>query len=319
MNGMRGRRTHLLRSLRVPLVKSFVNGSPPREGLREGSEGYRSPPRTSIGGTGGAGNASAAMVETLTQALSGLLPQLQGVNAIDLVQLGLGLGLSLQGVQSNPGLMGQTGGLATGGHVMGGQTMGQVMGQTVSFADTARPGPIHGAHPIGIVDATQSGRNASLLDHSAETSQRDNLAQTDAKLSTAEQYKGMQVVSAPPDERTEGHVMHVSRETEARRQVPVFAYPPDLLGKDYSTHAIAGAGVSFVPAGQGAAQVFVAESKVTPFCRAHTLPYSEIVSGVRVSVCCGAPAMCFRKASSTLSTARTWARLRWTTFRRCRT
>ena len=57
--------------------------------------------------------------------------------------------------------------------------------------------------------------------------------------------------------------MHVSREEEARKQVPVFAYPPELLGKDYSTHPLAGAGVSFMAEGEGTDQKFVAESKRT--------------------------------------------------------
>jgi hypothetical protein len=94
--------------------------------------------------------------------------------------------------------------------------------------------------------------------------QREVLTQVNPNLSTVEQYRGLEIVpTETPDEEMEGHIMHVSREEEARKQVPVFAFPNELLGKDYATHDVAGSGVSFLPEGEGTEQKFVAESKRT--------------------------------------------------------
>jgi hypothetical protein len=200
---------------------------------------------------------NAAMVANLTNALSGLLPQLQqGASPMDLVQLGMGLGMSLQG---NGG-----GGAAPVSPGGGGQPSSSA-GVTFSepmMGTTGPPPPMPGAEPIGVVDPTNSNRTATLLDHSDEAAQRETFAQIDPSLSTNEQFRGMEVVATEtPDDEMEGHLMHVSRETEAKRQVPVFAYPPELLGKDYSTHPLAGAGVSFLAEGEGTEQKFVSESK----------------------------------------------------------
>ena len=84
----------------------------------------------------------------------------------------------------------------------------------------------------------------------------------DPSLTTEDKYKGIKVVpSNMPDEEVEGAVIHVSREAEAQKKVPVFAYPPELLGQDYSTHPTAGIGESFMLEGQGSDQKFVGGSK----------------------------------------------------------
>merc|ERR1712070_273417 len=48
---------------------------------------------------------------------------------------------------------------------------------------------------------------------------------------------------------------------EAAKKVPVFAYPPELLGKDYVSHPTAGEGTSFMLEGQGTDQKYVKDSK----------------------------------------------------------
>jgi hypothetical protein len=216
-----------------------------------GGGGGLTPSPGPMGSNVSSGN-NAAMVANLTQALSSLLPQLQqGASPMDLVQLGMGLGLSLQGGATFPHAMGPPGGFPAGSVTFSEPMMG------------ASGPPLAGAEPIGVVDATKSTRTATLLDHSSEAAQREGYAQIDPTLSTKEQFRGMEVVAATetPDDEMEGHLMHVSRESEAKRQVPVFAYPPDLLGKDYSTHPLAGAGVTFLPEGEGTEQKFVSESK----------------------------------------------------------
>merc|ERR1719181_2620217 len=98
-------------------------------------------------------------------------------------------------------------------------------------------------HPIGVPDPTTSTREASALDHTAESQQQASFANIDPSLTTEDRYKGIEVVPTNmPDEEMEGAVIHVSREAEARKKVPVFAYPPELLGQDYSTHPVAGVG-----------------------------------------------------------------------------
>ena len=91
------------------------------------------------------------MVANLTEALSGLLPQLQaGASPMDLVQLGMGLGLSLQ--QGGQNAAATSAGPGSPGGGFGGVTFqdkGQMMGRE------GPPPPAPGAEPIGVVDPTQ--------------------------------------------------------------------------------------------------------------------------------------------------------------------
>lgn len=215
-----------------------------------------------------AGGAAQNTVENLTAALSNLLPQLQqGASPMDLVQLGMGLGMSLQGMAPGAAPVLDVGfSPSMGGSSIGGGS--SVGGGGSEHMGHPSPQEMHREtnEPIGVVDPTQSSRIASLLDHSGEVAQREVLTQVNPNLSTVEQYRGLEIVaSETPDEEIEGHIMHVSREDEARKQVPVFAFPSNLLGKDYTTHDVAGAGVSFLPEGEGTEQNFVAESKVLFF------------------------------------------------------
>lgn len=256
----------VLRTFQDPAVATSMG----REHTRSPSRGI-SPARR---------DQSNAMVESLTEALSSILPQLAGNlsgSPMDLVQLGMGLGMSLQGLVPTESGGADSGVAAPSRH---GQAPAGARGIAFGGPELQGPPPVApGAQPIGTVDATQSNRTARMLDHRAEADQRENIAQNDAALTTAEQSKGMAIVTDTPDEEPEGHIMHSSRENEAKRQVPVFAYPPELLGKDYSTHEIAGSGVSFIPEGNGDEQNFVAESKVSlPFSMYHFSHFLEMIA-----------------------------------------
>ena len=230
-----------------------------------GSEAGGGGGRGTVGATGGS---NPQVMQSLTAALSGLLPALQAgsANPMDLIQLGMGLGMSIQQNPSDSAGLQQTGPQSGGGFGGAAVTFSETVGG-VKMGSAGPPPPARGAEPIGVVDPTQSSHVASLLDHSAEVAQMEAFSQIDPTLTTAEQFKGMAVVeSETPDDEVEGHIMHVSREEQAARQVPVFAYPPELLGKDYATHDLAGAGVSFLPEGEGTDQQFVKESKVGCRC-----------------------------------------------------
>jgi hypothetical protein len=180
--------------------------------------------------------------------------------------MGLGMSLQQQGLLPTSGMQqGSMMDMTQGTGVLDeSQTMQSSVASTAPSGMPQMPqGLMHG-QPIGVVDATASNRTAQLLDHQAEEAQREAYAQIDPTLTTTEQYRGMTVVpTVTPDEEVEGHVMHVSRELEAQKQVPVYAYPPELLGKDYSTHPVAGVGESFLPEGEGTDQKFVDDSKRT--------------------------------------------------------
>jgi len=275
------------------------------------------------------------MVQTLTQALAGLLPALQGQgqpqgvggaggpmggiqadNVAGLLQLGMGLGMSLQAqgllnqpsVDSSASLVDQqtafTGDmdLATAGLQPGSQAGGvgmeagdggSVMSGVMSIASLGTPqvqspGPfgsqaggqasMQGSshthrQPIGVADPTTSGRTAYLLDHRGEEAQRAGLAAQPGELSTQEQYRGVSVVpNETPDEHVDEMDEVESREEKAKRLVPVFAYPPELLGKDFATHGVAGAGTSFVLEEDAQDQHYVEGSKKTLRRRGDVLP-----------------------------------------------
>jgi hypothetical protein len=249
------------------------NAAPPGASMR--SPNFNTTGNMSVGSasaaSGAVGGGNPTTVEALTAALSGLLPQLQqGASPMDLVQLGMGLGMSLQGmvpgrapvpdVTFSPSV---GGGSSVSGSSVSGSQRGGGGGGGDQFVSSPQQGHRETNEPIGVVDPTQSSRIASLLDHSGEVAQREVLTQVNPNLSTVEQYRGLEIVpSETPDEEVEGHIMHVSREEEARKQVPVFAFPPELLGRDYTTHDVAGSGVSFLPEGESTEQKFVAESKV---------------------------------------------------------
>jgi hypothetical protein len=88
----------------------------------------------------------------------------------------------------------------------------------------------HSNHPIGSVDPSVSGRTASLLDHRDEIAQIESHANADRSLTTEDLYKGVAVVvKETPDEQSDDVVAHWSKEDEARKQVPVFAYPENVM------------------------------------------------------------------------------------------
>lgn len=250
----------------------------------------------------GAGAPNTAIVQSLSQAINGLLPQLGNAGAnggVDLVQLGMGIGMSLQAqgiLNMNSVTQSQSisvtnsmdeGSVSEASTSMQSQMSPSVQ-NSVSFAPLSpaggggggmggilpsmdphqaqqmQQGNPHGRHPIGVVDPTASTRTAKLLDHRAEQDQVREFREGDRTLTTEEQYKGMQVVdpSETPDEETTDSFILVSREDEARKQVPVFAYPPELLGQDYKTHPVAGVGTSFVMEKDAKDQTFVEDSKV---------------------------------------------------------
>lgn len=111
--------------------------------------------------------------------------------------------------------------------------------------------------------STPGSRVAQHLDHTDEAAQVMEFAQADQSLSTQEQFRGVEVVRATPDEEVDGMVDHWSKEDEARKQVPVFAYPESVLGKDFLTHPIAGEGTAFVKDEGAQEQEFVEGSQVT--------------------------------------------------------
>lgn len=240
----------------------------------------------SAAGAPGLPNPANLMADTLTQALASLLPQLQqqgaGANPADLLQLGMGLGMSLQaqGLLSGGSMDGSSTGVDLQQPSFEDTETASVMQDSVVPSVALESGELGGegsevasqsmalggtSQPIGLADPTRSNRQALALDHAAEEEQQAVAAAADPNLTTEDRYKGIAVVAPTetPDEQIEGMAMHESRQDEARRRVPVFAYPADLLGKDFTTHPVAGVGTSFVLEGEGKEQDFVAGSKNT--------------------------------------------------------
>ena len=166
------------------------------------------------GGGGGLPQPNNAMVATLTRP-AGLLPQLQqqGANQMDLLQLGMGLGLSLQqqGLLPSNGM--QQPSLEMPSTVL---DESQTMQSSTSSVPIGMPLGLTGGQPIGLVDPTSSNRTAQLLDHQAEDDQRNAFAQIDPTLTTVEQYKGMAVVPTVTPDESGGHVMRVSEVSASR-------------------------------------------------------------------------------------------------------
>ena len=110
-----------------------------------------------------------------------MLPQLQaqGANPVDLLQLGMGLGMSLQqqGLlpNNNQGLQqGSMMDMTQGTGVLDeSQTMQSSVASTAPSGMPQMPQGLMNGQPIGVVDATASNRTAQLLDHKAEEAQRE--------------------------------------------------------------------------------------------------------------------------------------------------
>ena len=249
------------------------------------------------------GNNSNPMVHAMSQALGPVLSQLQrgGAQPADLLQLGMGLGMSLQAQGLLP--TSTTDGSTLEQNTLPSKEEGTVDG---TATETDSKSGTQNKHPIGLPDPTVSNREVASLDHTAETSQQNTFAETDPTLSTAEKFKGIKVIpTTMPDEETDSFVMHQSREMEAAKKVPVFAYPPELLGKDYVTHPTAGEGTSFMLEGQGTDQKYVKDSKVSALLfpgRVLFVHHRALLSGLFVlcsaSGCCDGVATCYRKGSS---------------------
>lgn len=212
---------------------------------------------------------------TLGQMMSQM--DLRGAKPQDMIQLGMGMGMALmqQTMESFT---------SKGGEQMPMQSPDSRHGLNVSFADeystsdasktsSVSLGGMMKGEPIGIPKRSLPGVNEIRLNHLEEDEQKDKHKQLE-KTTLTSMEKALDVKIQPtttPDELQEGKYFQSlpgNADQAVKKKVPVIVYPelstqiPGGGLQDYTTHAPAGIGTSFVLEKDADTQTKVANSNL---------------------------------------------------------
>mmetsp|Transcript_33769 Transcript_33769/g.43345 ORF Transcript_33769/g.43345 Transcript_33769/m.43345 type:complete len:1809 (+) Transcript_33769:177-5603(+) len=233
--------------------------------------------------TGGQPNVD--LTQALTAALTQSMAQLQqggGARPENLLQLGIGLGMSLQqqGLLSAMQPGGQTMDVSgvteantsypgTQAHTRPatGQsrfTAGQTSHAGTALSNIQEDGQVSNGGrpqdskpiPIGVPDPTNIPRADIKLDHSIEEKQKEKLVGEAKDIPAREEFKGLTVVpTAPPNDDLDDYDSRqaaneaADQEFAFREQHPVVMFPGRIRAQGFKTHEPAGIGEAYVEEG----------------------------------------------------------------------
>jgi hypothetical protein len=214
------------------------------------------------------------IVQNLATTLGQMMSQmdLKGAKPQDMIQLGLGMGMALmQQTMGNQGHKGSEPMMPSPNH----RNVSFVEDST--FSDSSKDSLVSGGmikgQPIGIPKPSRPGIDEIRLNHHEETQQqRDHQQLEKTQLTSME--KALEVKVQPtitPDELQEGRYFQSlpgNADQAVKKKVPVIVYPelstqiPGGGLRDYTTHAPAGIGTSFVLEQDADTQTKVANSNL---------------------------------------------------------